>query len=457
MPMFLAQQVTNRPPRHRYVAGVSRSGRYLVDQTGIPILPIVDHQWNLVCWGGGRSELSPATTTPELVFQGYAAHQASCGFNGCLFLAIGSDQGGEVGPYQDGRTWDGVTPWGGGGIGDLNPSYWARVDSLLNALAANGITAWVNLISSYTLASGTAFAALNTTNAATFGSALAARYAAYPNIVWQFGVDYFANFEAEMAAVVTALRSGGDSHPAIVEYMAESGSRVDSANAATGAFGTGSAVAFDDTYTYNASYLEVERSWQQSSPTVRPVMYFNGYYDQQPSTWDTTLLDDELWALTSGSAGFFYASETTWQWGSGAYAAVLSDFHPNTWLRRVRAFWTSQPGWQNLVPDIGSTFLTGSRGTKVSALSPGGGGGSYSGGNTYLTGGVTADGTLAVIYTPTSRTITLNGAQLVSSYTATWYDPYSFATTAAASSATSYATPGTNSQGNNRWLLVLRG
>lgn len=456
-PAFLTQQRTHLRPLRRYVRGVARSNRYLVDQTGEPIFPIVDHQWNLLCWGGGRNELGVGTTTPEGVYAGYAAARAADGFDGVLVMAINSNQGGEVGPFQDGRLWDGITPWGGGGIGDLNPAYWARMDSLINALGAQGITAWLLLISSYTTAAGTAFAALNTTNAATFGTALANRYRDFPNIVWQLGVDYFGDEEANFSAFATALRNAGDTHPLIVEYMAESNSRTDSSNSTTGSFGNSTAVVVDDVYSYNAAYLEVERSYQLSSPTLRPALYYNGYYDQQSGTWDTTLLDNELWAITSGSPGFFYGSESTWQWGSGAYAAVLSDFHPNTWVRRIRNFWTALTGWQNLVPDISSSFITSARGTKVTALSSGGGGGSYSGGNTYLTGGVTPDGTLAVLYTPTSRTITIDGSKMAATYSATWYDPYTFAATAAASTQTSYTTPGNNSQGNSRWLLVLKG
>lgn len=443
--------------QYQYVAGVDGTGRYFTDASGQPIFPVIDHQWHLIAWGGDRSELSPGTTTPLGVFQAYSAHQASKGINAALVMAICSDQGGPVGPFTDGRTWDGIAPFTGGAIGVLNNTYWSRVDDMLNSMAAQGITCVLNIIASYTIAAGTAMAGITTTNAATYGAALAARYKNFPNIVWHLGADYFATKEAEFAAIVTALRAGGDTHLVTCEYMAESDSSVDSSNAATGTFGRSSAMSYRDIYTYNAAYLETERAYALSAnPSVLPSLYFNGYYDQQTSAWDTVLLDDKLWAWTSGSPGFYYGSEATWQWGVGVYAHILGDQFPNTWFPAFKTFLAGLTGWQKIVPDISSAFITSARGTKVTALTPGGGATPYSGGNTYLTGGVTADGKLAVLYTPTNRTITIDGTKMVAAYTAKWVDPYTFAVTAATPSATSYATPGTNSQGNNRWLLVLQ-
>lgn len=436
-----------------FVSGVS--GLHFVDQAGAPILPVVDHEWELIGWGGGRNELGVGTTTVHGVFDGYGTIQKANGFNAVLIEAIDSDQGGPHGPNTNGATWDGINPWGAGGIGDLNSTYWARIDDFIQTSAAHGLTVFLGLISSYNLATGTAFAGLNTTNAATFGTAIGNRYKTYPNLVYHFGADYFGTEESEFGALVTALRATGDTHIITCEYMAESETRKDSSGTTTGTFGNSTQVQYDDVYTYNAAYLEVEKSYQQTSP-MRPTVYFNGRYDQQTSGYDTVNLDDVLWALTSGAHGVFYGSEATWAWPSTAYGHLTTDTLRTSWFGDMASFWTSNTGWHDLVPDISSTFITSARGTKVTALSPGGGATPYTGGNTYLTGGVTADGKLAVLYTPTSRTITVDGTKLVASYTATWVDPYSFATTAATPSLTSYATPGNNSQGNTRWLLVLK-
>lgn len=445
---------TNAPPSGPpFVCGVDASQRYFTDQYGAPIFPIIDHQWNMIARYGEWNETGVGTTTPASVFAAYASRQAGNGINASLFLAIGGNTGGGGGPNTNGNTWDGVAPWGAGGIGDLNPTYWARVDSAISALAAQGITAYVNLISSYALGTGTAFASLNVTNAATYGAALAARYKTSPNIVWCFGADYFGIYENEFAAVIDALRSAGDQHLITIEYMAESETSQDSGGTATGATGRSSRMNYRDVYSYNAGYFQVEQSYGLSTnPSTLPTLYFNGWYDTATGSIDTVMLDDRLWALTSGSLGWFYGSEATWAWPSTAYSDLNSDTFPNTWIPAFRTWISSVTGWQNLIPDISSSWITSARGTKVTALASGGGATPYSGGNTYLTGAKTADGTLAVIYTPTSRTITIASAV---GNTATWVDPYSFATTSATGGATSYTTPGNNSQGNTRWLLVL--
>lgn len=458
-PSKLSRLILDR--RDRYVAPpsgppfittIDSTKHYFLDQYQNPILPLVDHEWNLMGWGGGRSELGGGTT-PLGVFQGYASTQATNGFNGVLVLAVDSDQGGATGPFTNGNTHDGIAPFTGS-IGALNPTYWSRMDDLINSMAAQGITVFLNLVASYNIQGGTAFAGLTPTNATTYGTAIGARYKSFPNIVYHFGSDYFASFETELTNIVTALRAAGDNHVVLCEYMAESETRKDSAGTTTGTFGTGTSVDVDDVYTYNASYLETEKSYQQSSPT-RPTFYFNGRYDQTTSGYDTVLLDDELWGLTSGSHGLFYGAESTWAWGTTAYGHLTTDTLRISWLKGLKTFWAGLSGWQNLVPDISSTFITSARGTKVTALASGGGATAYTGGNTYLTGGVTADGKLAVLYTPTSRTITLDGSKLVASYTATWVDPYSFATLSATPNLTSYTTPGSNSQSNTRWILVL--
>jgi hypothetical protein len=447
---------------HRWFHAVSSNGRYLVDQFGDPIPLFWDHQWNLIARAGEWNETGVGTTTPQSVFEGYCAVQAANGFNGVLTLAITSDQGGEAGPYTDGRTWDGVQPWGAGGVGDLNPPYWDRVDALVDACAADGVTVVLNLVSSYTTVAGTAFATLNSTNAATYGNAIGNRYKDKPNLIYQLGVDYFANNEPAFAAIVHGIRATGDTHLITTQYMAESNSRSTSNDVPTGPLGASADISYDEVYSYNASYVETERDYRLSSPSVRPTIFANGHYDQSSTatTFDWHLMADNLgWGLTSGAKGFFYGSEDTWEWNATAYAKLPDLTFPNGPWRATISWFTALAGWWDLVPDFGSTFITSPRGTKLPALAPGGNGGEYDNAdpqNNYLTGAVTPDGTLALLYTPVARTITIDGAKMVSQYTAKWVDPYNGAVVAAAPSTTSYPTPGANSHGDTNWYLVLQ-
>src|SRR5215210_3297074 len=79
---------------------------------------------------------------------------------------------------------------------------------------------------------------------------------------------------------------------------------------------------------------------------------------------------------------------------------------------------TALDGWWNLVPDLGSTFITSPRGKPRPEMPNGAQ--RYNATNPpkdYLTGSVTPDGTLGLLYTPVARTITIDGSKMVSHYT----------------------------------------
>jgi hypothetical protein len=438
-----------------WIRAVSATGRYFLDQNGAPVALFWDHQWNLIANAGEWKELG-AGTTPRAVFASYAAEQAANGFNGVLTLAVS----GAAGSHQNGTTWDGIAPFVSGAIGNLNNAYWTRVDQFIDAMAAQGITVILNLASSYAEASGGALSGLNPTNGAAYGTAIGTRYQGRPNIVYEFGVDDFGYADASYQAIADAIRATGDTHLITVQHMAESNSRTDSASSPIGTFGADADVDHDEVYSYNASYLETQRDYQLSGPT-RPTLFANGHYDQSATNddYDWHVLADNLgWALTSGSQGSYYGSEATWEWGSGAHAALSQLTFPNgPWPATIRWF-TSLDGWWKLVPDFGSSFITSARGTKLAAIPSGGNGGGYDATdpqNDYLTGAVAPDGTLAVLYTPVARTISVDTTKLAAGFRGNWVDPYSGAVVAATGSGVSYSTPGPNSHGDGNWYLVL--
>jgi Protein of unknown function (DUF4038)/Putative collagen-binding domain of a collagenase len=442
---------------------VSDDGRYLVDQTGAPIPLFTIHQWNLVARAGEHDELGPGTT-PQAVFQDYCRFVASKDFNAVLALAVSSDQGGVVGSPTDGRTWDGIKPWGPGGIGDLNEPYWQRVDQLVDACGAEGVTVILNLVSSYTLYPGTAFADLNTTNGGAYGTAIGNRYKDKPNIIYHFGTDYFGTYEEQFAAIADAIQATGDTHLIALQNFPESNTRTSSPDGQpVGSFGNSRTISYDDVYSYNASYVELERDWGLTSPEIRPTVFMNGHYDQSGSDsqhYDWHVYADNLgWGLTTGSKGFYYQAEGIWKWEASSWAdlqtlSFLADGGP--WPSTV-AWFEALNGWWNLVPDIGSSFITSSRGTPLPQIPSGGK--EYNAAspqNDYLTGAVTADGTLALLYTPVARTISIDGSRMASQYTASWIDPYDGSRTPATPSATSYTTPPSgNSGGDDNWYLAL--
>ena len=110
--------------------------------------------------------------------------------------------------------------------------------------------------------------------------------------------------------------------------------------------------------------------------------------------------------------------------------------------------------WYNLVPDQTHSLLTAGYGTYRDT------GGN--GGNDYATAARTADGTLAVIYTPVSHTLTVALGGFAGPVTAQWYDPThdTFSTVSGSpfnnSGTHNFATPGNNHAGDRDWVLLLR-
>lgn len=109
--------------------------------------------------------------------------------------------------------------------------------------------------------------------------------------------------------------------------------------------------------------------------------------------------------------------------------------------------------WWDLVPDVDQPLVVDGRGTRMTSddfadvLD-----------NDYVTAARTLDGSLAVVYVPTSRTITLDPDRVAASATAEWVDPAAVdrpRRPARIAADGSVSTPGPNSDGDEDWLLVI--
>ena len=103
--------------------------------------------------------------------------------------------------------------------------------------------------------------------------------------------------------------------------------------------------------------------------------------------------------------------------------------------------------WYALVPDQSHTVVTNGFGTF--------------GTSDYVTAARTADGTLAIAYMPSSRTVTVDLSTLSGPATARWYDPADgkFRSIAGSPFANSgsmqFTPPGANGDGEDDWVLML--
>lgn len=412
------------------VAGVSGDRRYLVDQRGAPILLHAETIWAVT------KSLSVDETVEHLRLR------ASQGFNAVLvspFPWIGK-------PGDSRFTQDGLQPFDGS-VDRLDPAYWARFDSILATARSLGITVFI--------APGGADVgfkengyAYDARLARSFGAALAARYRGVPGIVWLLGVDYYreywTTYDPMMRAFVEGLRNGGDTHPVTVQLGTPSTS--------SDSPGLRDIVDLEAVYTYRPTYAEVLTAYaRDAGPTILIEANFEGENNEGgPPTTNATLRRQTLWTLTSGGVGATYGNRQVWQFADGWQRA-----RDTTAVKEMQVEFDlfDSIEWWRLVPDARGAFLVSGRGADVTT-------GTENGGfadvleSDRATAAISPDGTLAVVYVPTARTIGIDRSRLAASVSAWWVDPTTGSRREAAISDR-FTTPGTNAAGAADWILLF--
>jgi hypothetical protein len=413
------------------VSSVSGNGRYFVDQKGDPILVKGDSPWAIL------------VDASEAQMDDYLSTRASQGFNTVLVSLLGSVANG--GPSDTGATYDGLLPFVGGDPSVLNDAYWDRVEHFLGTARDAGITVmaypidgWVGTAENNGLAQS-----WSTATAQAYGQAVAARLSGYQNVIWSVGGDYNSDNDANDArqnAVLTGLAAGGMDRISSVQFTTNSTSLSSPYWA--------DKVDYNFVYSYAPTYTMVESGYQRTntSGAHRPALMGETHYEAYGGVTDLYLRSQAAWALTSGAAGELYGSEDVWDTAPTPEALTTTAVAQ---LSALRTAFEALHGWQNLVPDYTSRFITAGRGTKGTDNED------YRSGNTYVTGAITDDGTLAVAYLPdATQTITLDTGLMAPGYTARWVDPTT-GTSTPATTGTTYTHPDTNAAGSTDWLLVL--
>jgi hypothetical protein len=431
-----------------FIVGTAGSGAsaYLTDGSGNPIMIKNEQVWGIITMAGSAG----GAVTYQTDITNYCSTRAGQGFNAVWTAAPATNNDTDGQSNVNGNTWDNVAPFTSPGV--LNNTYWTRVDYLITTAASNNMTVMLNVAAGYTFYnSGGPQSGWTTANWTTFGTNLGNRYKNAANLVWAAGDDYFDDIATQIDAMIAAVKATGDSHMWTFEMYSESTSRYDCYNNTE--FATASTyVNFNWVYSYNTGYECVEYAYQEPSPI--PACHGDGYYEAAGGARDY-MRGLVWWCLSSGSRGFSYANENIWPWAPTSLGVMSSYPFMATDIGNIWAAFGSLKDWNKLVPDTSSALVTAGRGTHSSEFVSGGSGGLYTSGNTYVTASITPGGTLAVIYIPSNVTITVNGSLMQAGYTANWMDPAT-GTKTAATIASTYNHPGTNSLGGADWVLVLQ-
>jgi hypothetical protein len=414
-----------------YPLKVGPTNRYLVDQNGAPFLIAGDSPQALIV------NLSAANA------DSYFADRAAHGFNAVLVDIVANRY---TAGRDDASTYDGIVPFTTpGDLSTPNESYFQRADAAIRAAARRGLVVfldpmetggWLGIMGANGVAKDRAY-----------GQYLGRRYASFDNIVWQSGNDFQTwrtpGDDQVVAAVALGIKDTDTRHIHTVELDYPISASTDDPT-----WQSISSISAD--YAYNPTYAETLKDYNRG---LMPVFFTEGVYEYE-SQFQThvatplTLRRQEYWSILSGAAGQFYGNHYTWQFASNWQSFL--DSPGAVQMPFVAALFTTRPWW-GLVPDQAHLLVTAGIGTCD-------GSGDVDSSD-CLTAGRSADGTLAMAYMPTARTITVDLTRMTRPGIAKWYDPTSGAYLVVGSyqnaGSGQFVTPGNNAGGDRDWVFVL--
>jgi hypothetical protein len=274
-----------------------------------------------------------------------------------------------------------------------------------------------------------------------YGRFLGKRYANADNIIWLNGGDFNPPNEALVEEIAEGIRE--------FDAAAIQTAHTAPENAAVDVWAGEPWLALNNVYTYGAVYAPSLTQFARAD--MMPFFLIeSAYEDDFLSANEQRVRTQAYHAMLSGAMGEFYGDNPVWHFNtpgmspSTPWQAAL-DTRGARSMTHLRNLFASRQWW-TLVPDSGNTFLTSGLGTDMDRA----------------VGSLASDGSFAIVYLPSSRTVTVNLGKLSGPrVNARWYDPASGIFTTAAGSpfnatGTQNFTPaGNNMSGFSDWALVL--
>jgi hypothetical protein len=443
--------------RQSFIAGsmyplkVSANKRYLVDRNNEPFLLIGDSPQSLVA----------NASIPDVA--AYFADRASQGFN-CAFIQLVCDQ--FIAGRSNGATRDGIVPFTSTfDFSTPNLPYWQRVDEVINTAAkyniccmlaffdtsdANGRQNGINVLINN-----------GVTKCFNYGVFLGKRYKDFPNIIWVSGNDFNQtvdgkNADACVQAIALGVRSADSHHLHTLQMSRPTYARQGTCDADAVDNGTGtlwsSILSLDWVYSWPSQYDTLLRAYA-SSP-VMPTFLGEAQYEYQTVIYLGTPLRlrlQEWWTMTCGATGILYGNGNVLTFTDASWKKFIISpgatqlGYLNSLLSSIR--------WYDLIPDTSHHLLISGLGRYISYSDPAK--------NTYATAAMTSDGSTALIYAPTVRTMTVDMSRFSTPVSAKWFDPSNGSYIAISgspfvNSGTQKFTPvGNNGAGDGDWVLIF--
>jgi hypothetical protein len=416
------------------------TGRYLVDQNGVPFLIAGESPQAMI---GNLSEADA-----ELFFQNRRAH----GFNTVWINLLCATY---TGCRPDGSTFDGILPFTvANDLSTPNEAYFARADRILRLAEKYGFLVildpaetggWLDVMKSN-----------GVDKCRAYGQFLGKRYASFDNILWMHGNDFqswpIPSDDAVAQALALGIQDLDPRHIHTVQLNYQESSSLDDGSWAP-------LIQLNASYTHvltaagTAAGLKTPYELlltEYNRPNFLPTFLVEAGYEFEQNSENyapgvpRVLRLQEYWSNLSGATGQLYGNHYTWQFIDGWKDQL--DSPGAVQMAYVTALFEPR-AWYDLVPDQGHTVVTSGFG--------------IFGSNDYVTAARTPDGKLVMAYVPSARTLTVDMSKLSGTVAARWYDPTTglFADISGSPFANSgshnFTTPGANADGDEDWVLVL--
>ena len=416
-----------------YPLKIGPTGRYLVDQKGVPFLI------------AGESPQAMTVNISEDDADLFFANRQSHGFNTAWVNLICAKY---TGGRDDGSTTDGIRPFQNGwDFSRPNEQFFARCDRMIQAAAKHDILVMLDP------AETGSFLAIMKSNGyekcRAYGQYLGKRYATFDNILWFHGNDYNDTSEANdklVTAIALGIRDFDDRHLHTIETNPDNGGRTSLDDERWTPI-----VGLSGAYSYGPVYVPILRDYNRKSDHRVPTFLIESSYEFEHLSGaqlgtPRQLRWQEYSAILSGAAGQLYGNKYTWPFLPGWKEKL--DTPGAVQMANVKALFEPR-AWHELVPDQDNALVTEGRG-KFGTFD-------------YVSAARTPNGKLAMAFVPGRRTIAVDMSRMSGPAVARWYDPASGrfkeieGSPLANQGIKQLESPGENADGsgNEDWVLVL--
>jgi len=390
---------------------VSHNGRYLVDQNNVPFLYHADTCWQML-W-----KLSKPQTSQ------YLQNRRQKGFTAIQVQLL---------PHRVIQiNYDGYNPFlSPGDMSRPNPAYFRHVDWVMEQagqmglcvmLAPNWLSQWEQ---DWRLC-------LKNENAENWGRYLGKRYGKFKHVIWMHGGDADPkDLIDEIRQVVAGIKATA---PWMLQTYHAGG------KSSSNFFHEDTWLDWNTAYDYGNIYPQVYADYNRT-PT-KPVYLGESHYEDNNNV--KTAYDvrkQAYWAMLSGCAGHAYGHGDIWRLTQNWVRAMDAPSVYN--MTHLKNLLTSRD-WYKLVPDQQHKLLT--AGCDANEL--------------YAAAAGAEDGSFALVYVPTPRTITVDANWLKIPLSAKWFDPtngsYKEIATITSTGSHQFTPANKNYAGDTDWVLVL--